>query len=429
MAAVDGVEPADGSLAGFLERTSWVIDLGECAAEPTRYSGLTLPPWVATIPSAWIVVPLSSAGELVGFVILSTPRARIELDWEVRDLLKTASRQAASYLRHVSAAEALLEARKFDAFNRMSAFVVHDLKNLVAQLSLMLRNAERHRNNPEFQRDMLATVQNVVEHMNKLMLQLRTGTTPVEKPRPVDLESVVRRVASAKRASRAAIGLDLTPATCALGHEDRLEHVIGHLVQNAQDATAERGEVSVRLFRESRTAVIEIADTGIGMSPEFIRDRLFKPFETTKTAGMGIGVYESSQYVTESRGSDHDRQHARRRHAGSGACCRSPMARRASAGSLRESHESDGAGAGMTEAHKPLLIVEDDPALQKQMCWAFDGYETIVADDRESAIAHAPPPRAGGRDDGPRPAASVRTTRPKDWRCSTRSMRSRRTRR
>ena len=298
MAAVDAVEPSAGPLAAFLERNGWVIDLGACAADPTRYPGLTLPAWTATVPSAWLVIPLVSGVELIGFVILSTPRAMIELNWEVRDLLKTAGRQAASYLRHARAAESLLEARKFDAFNRMSAFVVHDLKNLVAQLSLMLRNAERHRSNPEFQRDMLATVQNVVEHMNKLVLQLRTGATPVEKPRLVDLESVVRRVASAKSSGRAAIGLDLAPATCTIGHEDRLEHVIGHLVQNAQDATAAHGDVSVRLFRDDRMAVIEIADTGTGMSQEFIRDRLFRPFETTKAAGMGIGVYESSHYVT-----------------------------------------------------------------------------------------------------------------------------------
>src|SRR4029078_6728346 len=104
----------------------------------------------------------------------------IACDWKGAHLLSAASRQAASYLGQLRATEALLEARKFEAFNRMSAFVVHDLKNLVAQVSVMLRNAERHSENPEFQRDMLTTVKNVVERMNKLMLQLRTGATPVE---------------------------------------------------------------------------------------------------------------------------------------------------------------------------------------------------------------------------------------------------------
>jgi putative PEP-CTERM system histidine kinase len=162
MGAVDAIEPSGGPLVDFLKRMGWVIDLGEYASDRTRYPGLTLPAWMTAVPSAWLVVPLLSGTDLIGFVILSTPRAAIELNWELRDLLKTASQQAASYLGQLRAAEALLEARKFDAFNRMSAFVVHDLKNLVAQLSLMLRNAERHRDNPEFQRDMLSTVQIVV---------------------------------------------------------------------------------------------------------------------------------------------------------------------------------------------------------------------------------------------------------------------------
>ena len=297
-ADADAVEPANGPLAGFLERTGWVINLHEYASAPASYPDLTLPLWLPSIPDAWLVVPLVSASGLAGFVLLKKPRAVIDVNWEVRDLLKTASRQAASYLEQIRATEALLEARKFDAFNRMSAFVVHDLKNLVAQLSLMLRNAERHRNNPEFQRDMLTTVEHVVGRMNHLMLQLRTGTTPLEKPRSTDLEEVVRSVCAAKTLSGAAIHLDLAPGICTIGHDERLEHVIGHLVQNAIDATTDGGAVTVRLRRDDRFAAIEIADTGAGMSPEFIRDRLFKPFETTKTTGMGIGVYESRQYVS-----------------------------------------------------------------------------------------------------------------------------------
>jgi putative PEP-CTERM system histidine kinase len=296
--AVEAVEAEEDSLVTFLERTRWIIDLTERAATPAPYAGLELPPWVAAVKDAWLIIPLLAGTSLIGFIILTKSRAAVDVDWEVRDLLKTASQQAASYLGHLRATEALLETRKFDAFNRMSAFVVHDLKNLVAQLSLMLRNAERHRENPEFQRDMLATVKHVVERMNQLMLQLRTGTTPVESPRPVALEPVVRRVCAAKTDDDARIDLDLTPGVVTLGHEDQLEHVIGHLIQNALDATANGGKVSVRLHRDDRFATIEVADTGIGMSHAFIHERLFKPFETTKKAGMGIGVYESSQYIT-----------------------------------------------------------------------------------------------------------------------------------
>jgi putative PEP-CTERM system histidine kinase len=228
--------------------------------------------------------------------VLATPRTAVKVDWEVRDLLKTASRQAASYLGQIRASEALLEARKFEAFNRMSAFVVHDLKNLVAQLTLMLRNAERHRDNPEFQRDMQTTVEHVVGRMNGLLMQLRAGATPVEKPRLIALGPIVRRVCAAGP-GRPPIALDLAAETIVVGHEDRIEHVIGHLVQNAVDATDRGGKVTVRVGRDETFACVEIRDTGVGMTPEFVRERLFKPFETTKTSGMGIGVYESSQYV------------------------------------------------------------------------------------------------------------------------------------
>jgi putative PEP-CTERM system histidine kinase len=294
----DAAEPVDGSLARFLERTGWVIDLADYREDSTRYASLDVPQWLAQMPDAWLVVPLPTANELVGFVVLTTPRVPVEVDWEVRDVMKTASRQAASYLAQVRASEALLEARKFDAFNRMSAFVVHDLKNLVAQLSLLLRNAERHRGNPEFQRDMLSTVEHVVERMNKLMLQLRTGTTPVDKPHAIELGPLVRRVCAVKSQAGRTVEVDAADEVATLGHEERLEHVIGHLVQNALDATGPGDAVRVRAAREDGSAVLEVTDAGEGMSEEFVRERLGKPFETTKASGMGIGVYESSQYVT-----------------------------------------------------------------------------------------------------------------------------------
>jgi putative PEP-CTERM system histidine kinase len=247
---------------------------------------------------AWLVVPLVSGLELIGFIVLGKPRAAIDLNWEVRDLLKVASRQAASFLGQMRATEALLEARKFEAFNRMSAFAVHDLKNLVAQLSLLLKNAERHRDNPAFQRDMLETVEHVTGRMNALMLQLKSGGTPVEKTRAVDVANVVERACRMHTVGAARLTLDLEPSLHAVGHEDRLDHVVGHLVQNALDATANGGAVTVRTRRDGRFAVVEIADTGIGMSPEFMRERLYKPFESSKKTGMGIGVYECSQYLS-----------------------------------------------------------------------------------------------------------------------------------
>jgi putative PEP-CTERM system histidine kinase len=217
----------------------------------------------------------------------------------VNDLLKTAARQAATFLGQMQATEALLEARKFDAFNRMSAFVVHDLKNIVAQLSLMLKNAERHRDNPEFQKDMRMTVEHSVDRMKQLMMQLREGTTPVDAPSGIDLAAVVDRIQRAKANQQPGVELRVESNVVAQGHVDRLERVIGHLVQNAIDATGDDGRVWVRLAKLNGLAMIEVGDTGRGMTPEFVRDRLFKPFQTTKATGMGIGAYESFQYVQE----------------------------------------------------------------------------------------------------------------------------------
>ena len=236
---------------------------------------------------------------MIGFVILVTARTAMEVNWEVNDLLKTAGRQAGAFLGQMRAAEALLEVRKFDAFNRMSAFVVHDLKNIVAQLSLMLKNAERHRDNPEFQQDMLMTVEHAVERMRQLMMQLREGATPLDSPRGIALGAVIRRIQVAKSRQGREVEVDLADKVIAKGHEDRVERVIGHIVQNALDATERGGRVWVRMEKRDGHALVLIRDTGHGMSPEFLRKRLFKPFQTTKPAGMGIGAYESFQYVHE----------------------------------------------------------------------------------------------------------------------------------
>jgi len=295
------VEADEADLPSFLRATGWVIDVAEARRDPQKYRGLQLPQWLRANPNAWLVVPLLVADGLLGFVVLGRPRIDLTLEWEVLDLLKTAARQTAGYLAQEQATEALLEARKFESFNRMSAFVVHDLKNLVAQLQLMLRNAERHHANPAFQRDMLSTVGHVVTRMNNLMLQLRSGERPVDRPHAVDLCDVLSRVQGIRAAGHENLRVDLVDDVYVLGHADRLERVIGHLVQNALEssdpASAGQLEVRVRVYRQKDSAVIEVADNGIGMSADFIRDRMFKPFNSTKPSGMGIGTFESFQYV------------------------------------------------------------------------------------------------------------------------------------
>lgn len=292
-------EAADSEICQFMETSGWVINLEEYRSFSRRYGAMKLPAWLSELPHAWLVVPLMVGPALFGFVVLASARTRVDVNWEVNDLLKTAGQQAASFLAQMQATEALLEVRKFDAFNKMSAFVVHDLKNIVTQLSLMVKNAKRLSGNPEFQQDMLMTVENSLERMRQLMLQLREGAKPPGATFGVDLPAIIDRLVAVAKGRDRILETEIIEPVAARGHEERLERIIGHIVQNAFDATDKSGRVWLRLDRAAGQARVVVGDTGHGMSRDFIRDRLFKPFQTTKQAGMGIGAYESFQYVQE----------------------------------------------------------------------------------------------------------------------------------
>ena len=299
MPALSASEPFDSPFCQFLESSQWVIDLHEYSHNPDKYEALALPAWLAGYPRAWLVVPLILHGQLSGFVLLHTPRSPVKLNWEIIDLLEIAGSQAAAHLAQQDAAEALLVARQFESFNRMSTFVVHDLKNLVSQLSLMNANAARHKDNPEFQADMLETVSYSVQKM-KLLLQKLGRSDSGEQSAPLAVEKVVRQALALKAAFEPHPQLRIeAPALQVLAERERLERVLGHLIQNAIEATPRSGSITIRVAEEAGQGLVEIADTGEGMSEEFIRERLFKPFESTKSAGMGIGVFESREYIHE----------------------------------------------------------------------------------------------------------------------------------
>jgi putative PEP-CTERM system histidine kinase len=293
------VEPANSALCRFLEKTHWVVDLQEYKSNPEKYEGLTLPDWLEALTRAWLVIPLILHGRLFGFVVLAQPRSAVQLNWEVLDLLKIAGSQAASYLAQNESANALIVARQFESFNRMATFVMHDLKNLVASLSLMMSNAEKHKDSPEFQEDMIATVDHSVKKM-KMLLHKLSRRSPIEKAEPLRLDELLERAVAMKSAYRPQPTLQVLHADLMVyANAARLERVVGHLIQNAVEATGKEGQVTVRLMKRDDCAVIEVSDTGQGMSEEFVRLRLFKPFESTKSAGMGIGVFEAREYVRE----------------------------------------------------------------------------------------------------------------------------------
>jgi putative PEP-CTERM system histidine kinase len=292
-------EPADSPFCQFLESKQWVVDLHELRDDPEKYDDVAVPDWLAKIGRARLVVPLIMHGRLFGFMLLMQPRSEVMLNWEVIDLLKIAGSQAASYLAQYEAANALMVARQFESFNRMSTFVVHDLKNLVAQLSLLMSNAERHKDNPEFQQDMIETVNYSVQKMKLLLQKLSRSASP-ERPAALSIERLLKQAVALKAAFEPQPVLTVAdPGLTVLADWERLERVVGHLIQNAIEATGKDGRVDIELARRGDAVLIRISDTGEGMSEDFIRERLFKPFESTKSAGMGIGVFESQEYIQE----------------------------------------------------------------------------------------------------------------------------------
>lgn len=285
-------------LSKWLENSEWVIDIEELSREPDIYQNLQLPPELAAIPDAWLIIPLMFGDKLQGILLLPASEHRESINWEDRDLLKTAGRQAASYLAQYLANNALVEARQFDAFNRLSAYVIHDLKNILAQQSLMVSNAEKHKTNPDFVDDMISTINNSVNRMTNLMEQMRSGVRG-SAPALVDLGKLLREVIATRANDEPLPTLEFSAeGISVMTNRDRLHTVFSHLIQNAQEATDKSGKIEVRLTQTNTTAVIEIEDNGTGMSRDFIKSKLFKPFESTKgLTGMGIGAFEGRDFI------------------------------------------------------------------------------------------------------------------------------------
>ena len=306
-----------GALPDWLQKTDWVIDLEEWRRAPDIYENLKLPAWLQKDEHVWLIIPLIFRDRLQAVLMLKKTPLKNSLNWEDRDLLKTAGRQAATHLAQHLASKALVEAHQFDAFNRLSAYVIHDLKNILAQQSLIVSNAKKHRNNPAFIDDMISTVENSVMRMQRLMKQMRSGARS-SSPDLISvtelLQDVIAESASTRPAPRGAfmtgeethdeLGTaadSKSSAGCIIkADRDRLVTVFNHIVKNAQEATGEDGQVLVRLECSADMVTVAIEDNGIGMTPDFIRTRLFQPFVSTKgLTGIGIGAFESREYIRQ----------------------------------------------------------------------------------------------------------------------------------
>lgn len=300
----DAAVDAESALARFLSNRQRIVDLDQLRQGRGDYDDLELPEWAVADRRAWLIVPLMHLDHLAGFIVLDRTVAQRSLNWEDFDLLRTLGRQAASYIAEASTQAALDEASKFDEFNRRFAFIMHDIKNLVSQLSLVARNAERHAENPAFRADMVATLQSSVGKMNEMLARLAprdAGRREVNGI--VDLHALLGEVIAAKRRQHPALILQATMQdTFVDGDAARIEQLFAHLIQNAIDASAADSPIEVELQRDAKEVRVRIADHGVGMSPAFVRGELFKPFRSTKAGGFGIGAYEAREIAKHSGG-------------------------------------------------------------------------------------------------------------------------------
>ena len=289
---------------GQLERTGFIVDLddvrvgvNDCGADD-----IEMPAWLIDHPRAWAVIPLVHYERLVGIVVLARPQIVRKFDWEDFDLLRVMGQQVASYLAENASQIALAESSRFEDFHRRIAFVMHDIKNLASQFSLLARNAELHADKPAFRADMLVTLRNSSEKLNALISRLsRYGNGAVDKLEQVPASAVIAGVMERFKDNPQVVLAECKDLVVT-GNRHSLEQVLVHLVQNGIDASKEGSPVFLSLVADGLNARFEVLDSGCGMSPDFVRNGLFKPFVSTKTGGFGIGAFEARELVRAMRG-------------------------------------------------------------------------------------------------------------------------------
>lgn len=290
-----GLDP-DHPLVAALRDGAWVAE----------YAGDDAPPdLVAAHGPVWLAVPLPLHGEgLFGVVLLKPPRAAFATDREVFDLLRTLGREVAMFLAERRAAETLVDQRRLQDYAKRFAFVAHDVKTVSSQLTLLLANAEENIGDPEFQHDMLVTVRASAQRINGLIARLRQpeDQAPGPSAAAASVPQERLRLLAAARRRPVRIEEDGAPGARVAMRAERFDTAILHLLNNACDASAPDQAVRIRLRAQGGRLVIDITDSGPGMTPEFIRDELFRPFGTAKPDGTGIGAWQAREILREAGG-------------------------------------------------------------------------------------------------------------------------------
>ncbi len=290
--AVASAEPADSPFVALFRGGTWILELDQTTVRPD---------WLDDISRAWLAVPLPKQDELLGFIILAQPRGPATLTGETFDLLRIVARQAAIHIAEQRHAQTLSDMRRLHDFSSRFAFVVHDIKNVVSQLTLIVQNAQQHRHNPEFYEDVLATVGNAVDRMNKMLARLQAHRASAVDGLIMPLDLINQEVATLQRSKGITIDVKHDGGMAAVAMDaESFRSAITHLCQNAIEASD--GNVQLRLRHDALRLEIEIADRGAGMPAEFIRDDLFQPLRSSKGDGFGIGAYQARELVRAAGG-------------------------------------------------------------------------------------------------------------------------------
>jgi putative PEP-CTERM system histidine kinase len=293
-AAVTSPLPPGHPMVALFKDGNWIVRLDEEAEAGS---------WFPEMPNPWVALPLNHFGNLIGFVVLARSRANFKLDREAYDLLRVVGREIASRVAEQRATQVLAQTQQLREYSQRFAFVIHDIKNVSGQLSMLLTNAELYAGDPEFQHDMLMTVRASVGKITRLLSRLQAErqerdhalTTPAERLRDL--------VGASREASYRDIGFrdDAGGAGAAID-PDAFDAVVTHLLNNAIDASDANSPIEVDLRMEPNAVVVDIIDHGTGMLPEFVRDDLFRPLRTTKDNGHGIGAYQARELVRDAGG-------------------------------------------------------------------------------------------------------------------------------
>jgi len=281
-------EPVDIEIAN----ESWAETLKKCHPIEFRKGGHR------------ICVPMSARDEILGLMVVGDRVAGIPFSTQDFDLLKCVGGQAAASLLNLSLSQRLMQARELEAFQTMSAFFVHDLKNTVSTLSLLLQNFPAHYHDPAFREDALRGIGKSVHHINDLIRRLTLLRQEMAiKPAEADLNQIVAKALEGlEGAQHVQLGRELQPLPKQLLDAEQLEKVVLNLLLNAKEALNGGGEIRVATGVRNNWTVLSVADNGCGMTREFVERSLFRPFQTTKKNGIGIGMFQSKMIVEAHHG-------------------------------------------------------------------------------------------------------------------------------